>query len=59
VQLKKDNPAALRVIGDMSGADRIMREAIFIGTYPGLTPGMIDHEMQVISDFVARGTAIR
>ena len=52
VQLRKDNPAAFRVAGDLSGADRIMRESIFIGTYPGLTPAMLDYMIEVITEFV-------
>lgn len=48
VQLRKDNPAALRVIGDLRGADRIMNESIFVGTYPGLTRPMLDHIVETI-----------
>jgi CDP-6-deoxy-D-xylo-4-hexulose-3-dehydrase len=53
VQLRKDRPEALRVMGDMTGADAIMREGLFLGTYPGLTDAMIDHEIAVIRAFVA------
>lgn len=53
VQLKKDRPEALRVIGEMTGADALMREGLFLGTYPGLTQEMIVHEIAVIRDFVA------
>ncbi|MGB0743274.1 MAG: lipopolysaccharide biosynthesis protein RfbH [Opitutales bacterium] len=52
VQLKKDNPQALRVTGEMPGADRIMNEAIFIGTYPGLTKLQLDHMVKTIREFV-------
>ena len=48
VQLRKDNPAAFRVIGDMTGADRIMNEAVFIGVYPGLTQAMVDYMIETI-----------
>ena len=37
----------------LPGADAIMHEAIFLGTYPGLTPTMLAYEIQVIRDFVA------
>src|SRR5271170_5141544 len=33
VQLRKENPKAFRVIGDLAGADRIMNESVFIGVY--------------------------
>src|ERR1043165_76860 len=33
---------AFRVIGDLSGADRIMNEAIFIGVYPGMQMEHLD-----------------
>lgn len=49
VQLKKDHPAAFRVIGELSGADRIMNESVFIGTYPGLTPAMLDYLIATIT----------
>ncbi len=52
VQLKKDNPAAMRVIGDLYGADRIMNEAIFVGVYPGLTKPMLDYMVESIFGFV-------
>lgn len=52
VQLKRDRPSAMRVIGDLSGADQIMHNAIFLGTYPGLTRAMLDYEIDVIRKFV-------
>ena len=52
VQLRKDNPAAFRVIGDLAGADRIMNEAVFIGAYPGLTPVMLEYMVETIRHFV-------
>ena len=53
VQLKKECPEAIRSTGDMPGADRIMNEAIFVGTYPGLTKLQLDHMVKTIRDFVA------
>ena len=53
VQLRRDNPSAMRVSGDLPGADRIMKQTMFLGTYPGLTPEMINTMVQVIRDFVA------
>jgi CDP-6-deoxy-D-xylo-4-hexulose-3-dehydrase len=52
VQLRKDNPAVFRVIGDLAGADRIMNEAVFVGVYPGLTRAMMDYMVEIISRFV-------
>ena len=52
VQLKKDRPDSFRVVGNLKGADELMNQAIFLGTYPGLTSSMIDYEIHVIQDFV-------
>lgn len=63
VQLKKENPAALRVVPSGSntepphpGADRIMNEAIFVGVYPGLTTAQLDYTIEVIRDFAQART---
>ncbi len=53
VQLKQDSPSAFRVIGDLAGADRIMNEALFVGTYPGLSRPMLDYMVATIREFVA------
>ena len=54
VNLKKQRPDAFRVIGDLLGADRIMNEAVFIGTYPGLTPAMLDYMAKTITAFAQK-----
>jgi CDP-6-deoxy-D-xylo-4-hexulose-3-dehydrase len=51
VQLRKDNPAAMRTVGNLTGADRIMNEAIFVGVYPGLTPAMLAYIVETITAF--------
>lgn len=51
VQLRKDRPGALRVVGDLAGADAIMRSALFVGVYPGLSQAMLDHVIDVLRDF--------
>jgi CDP-6-deoxy-D-xylo-4-hexulose-3-dehydrase len=51
VQLKKDRPDSFRVAAGMEGADTIMREVVFIGTYPGLTREMLDYVIGVIEKF--------
>jgi CDP-4-dehydro-6-deoxyglucose reductase, E1 len=43
VQLRRDNPGAIRAPGETPGADRIMKESIFVGVYPGLTRAMLDY----------------
>jgi CDP-4-dehydro-6-deoxyglucose reductase, E1 len=52
VQLKKDWPESFRVIGKLDGADALMNQAIFLGTYPGLTREMIQYEIQIILNFI-------
>lgn len=51
VQLKKDRPEAFRVVGEMTGADQIMNEVLFVGTYPGLTREMLDYVIEIIHGF--------
>jgi CDP-6-deoxy-D-xylo-4-hexulose-3-dehydrase len=52
VQLRKDRPESFRVVGEMTGADAIMNQAIFLGTYPGLTQEMMDYKIETIRAFV-------
>jgi len=54
VGLRKQNPAAFRVVGDLAGADRIMNEAVFVGTYPGLTRAMLDYMVETVRKFIKR-----
>jgi CDP-6-deoxy-D-xylo-4-hexulose-3-dehydrase len=54
VSLKKQQPNAFRVVGDLAGADRIMNEAVFIGTYPGLTKAMLNYMAETIRKFVLK-----
>jgi CDP-6-deoxy-D-xylo-4-hexulose-3-dehydrase len=69
VQLRKDNPGAIRVLGRdgkavgevgsqaiaraVPGADAIMNTALFLGTYPGLSPGQLEYEIETIRNFAA------
>jgi CDP-6-deoxy-D-xylo-4-hexulose-3-dehydrase len=48
VQLRKERPEAVRIVGDLAGADQIMNQGIFLGTFPGLTKEMLDYEIGVI-----------
>ena len=52
VQLRDNRPNALRVVGELSGSDEIMNTTLFLGTYPGLTEPMLNHEISVIRRFV-------
>jgi CDP-6-deoxy-D-xylo-4-hexulose-3-dehydrase len=54
VQLKKDRPDSFRVCGKLEGADQLMNEALFLGTYPGLSPAMITHMIQSIRTFCGK-----
>ena len=57
VQLRQERPDALRVIGDLAGADRILNQSLFIGTYPGLSDEMLSYMIQTVLDFVAKKSA--
>jgi CDP-6-deoxy-D-xylo-4-hexulose-3-dehydrase len=68
VQLRKDRPEAIRLVGSsgvtvqpvndstigaaFGGADAIMHQALFLGTYPGLTKEMLAYEIEIIREFV-------
>jgi len=53
--LRKLQPGAFRVVGDLPGADRIMNEAIFVGVYPGLTDSMLEHIIETMRSFCLQG----
>lgn len=48
VQLRRERPDAVRVVGDLAGADRLMRDALFVGVYPGLTDAMVDRTIAAL-----------
>ena len=52
LQLKKDRSDAFRVVGNLRGADQLMQQALFLGTYPGLSPAMLEYEIEMIQRFV-------
>ena len=37
-----------RVIGDLATTDRVMRDGLWLGVYPGLTPTMLDYVIDTI-----------
>jgi len=51
LKLRQDQSEALRVEEDLLGADVIMVNALFLGTYPGLTEPMLAKEIVVIQNF--------
>ncbi len=56
VQLKRERPDALRSVGEMTGADRIMNHTLFLGVYPGLTQEMLNYMVEQIHGFVKSKT---
>jgi len=56
IQLAQDQPDSFRVVGDLAGADDIMRNAVFVGTYPGLTGAMLDRVIEVLHTEPSPGT---
>ena len=54
VHLRKERPEAFRVAAELDGADALMRQALFLGTYPGLTGEMINRMIEVIHEFVGQ-----
>ena len=51
VQLRHDQPRALRVVAKILRFYDIMSGILFLGTYPGLTQEMLKQESRVIADF--------
>jgi CDP-6-deoxy-D-xylo-4-hexulose-3-dehydrase len=43
VQARAKGTIAMRIVGDLAGADAIMNETLFVGVYPGLTEPMCRH----------------
>jgi len=52
LQLRKDYPNKLRIVGNLEGADELMNQALFLGTYPGLSESMLEYEIEIINDYV-------
>ena len=57
VRLRQDHPRAVRIAAELHGADSLMKSALFVGTYPGLTDSMIDYVIEAIRKF-ARGFSL-
>ena len=52
--LIRQRPDAYRVVGDLAGADQIMKDSLFIGVYPGLTGQMLAYMVETIQTFCRR-----
>ena len=52
--LRQQRPGAFRVVGDLAGADSILHDVVFVGTYPGLSQDMLGHIVETIRRFVKR-----
>ena len=52
LQLKKERKDSFRVVGNLKGADQLMNQALFLGTYPGLSEKMLEYEISVIKKFI-------
>jgi CDP-6-deoxy-D-xylo-4-hexulose-3-dehydrase len=44
-----------RVVGNLKNTDIVMNNTFWVGTYPGLTPEMIDFVTESITEFVQKG----
>ena len=45
-------PVPYRVVGDLAGADRLMRDALFLGTYPGIDDARRSYVIEVLTGFL-------
>lgn len=52
IDLIEEDQKAFRTVGPLTGADRLMNEGLFVGTYPGLTTEVLDYVIETINDFV-------
>jgi CDP-6-deoxy-D-xylo-4-hexulose-3-dehydrase len=51
VQLKSDNSRAFRTVGSLRWSDEIMNNAVFLGTYPGLSNDIVKFVCEAICRF--------
>ena len=45
-----------RIVGDLTNTDIVMKRTFWVGTYPGLTPVMLDYIVSSITDFMERAS---
>ena len=46
----------VRVVGDLTNTDIVMRRTFWVGTYPGLTNPMLDFIGESIKEFMTRAS---
>lgn len=56
VELLQERPESFRIVGELKGADEIMKSALFLGTYPGLSKSMLMQEIQVVNSYAQMGS---
>lgn len=54
INLKNERSNSFRIVGDLYGADKVMNEALFVGTYPGLTKSMMDQIIDTIHNYAKK-----
>ena len=52
--LRQENPAAFRVVGELTGADEVMNRVVFTGVYPGLSKPMLEYIVETVHQFVRK-----
>jgi CDP-6-deoxy-D-xylo-4-hexulose-3-dehydrase len=52
-ELASRRPGAFRSVGPLTGADKIMSRALFIGVYPGLNSSQIEYVIDQLRAFAA------
>ena len=45
-----------RIVGDLTNTDIVMKRTFWVGTYPGLTPVMLDYIIVSISEFMEKAS---
>lgn len=56
---RRSGTVPIRTVGDLTGADMVMNDALFVGVYPGLTAQMCSYIAEVISEFVTKMVKVR
>ena len=52
LQLKQDYPDSFRQVGALTGADALMRNSIFLGTFPGLSDSHKEMIVDAVFNFI-------